>query len=380
MALTTVWRSSPQSSTLDIMNRAWLVGIVALLTLSLSSSLVVSFPIPVTDNSRHREIRCLSASRNLLLEPFKVIEDVPEYCGVKPSVRYYRTTPLIKDFARWTWRRRHFVLKMLHWRDELTPVDSCINLECLWWKALSTTNPRSPCYEPYTYDLLPRPGRTILSSLRRFHPRWIHALLEIRMAYLNQAVAQEMAHTKRPVQIVSLGAGYDTRSIRMLNNMDHASGNVVVGCYEFDLPSSIESKERLIQERLAKRRSKRGLSELTIPTMIGLDLNDTEEFQRQLSLICRTDTDLHTIFVVEGVIMYLDKGKAEAALQACAKATAHSSLCFADRLFENFQVDPVPIQDGLRALGWDLIEWAPSPNANAKHMGIARPVRADTTR
>ena len=370
------------------MNRAWLVGIVALLTLS--SSLVVSFPIPLTDKPlRHREIRCHSASRNLpVLEPFKVIEDVPEYCGVKPSVRYYRTMPLIKDFARWTWRRRHFVLKVLHWRDELTPVDSCINLECLWWKALSTTNPHSPCFEPYTYDLLPRPGRTLLSSLRRFHPRWIHALLELRMAYLNQAVEQEMvAHAKRPVRIISLGAGYDTRSIRMLNNRrDHdESGTeeegvgVVVECYEFDLPSSIESKKRLIHERLVKRRSKRGLSDLKIPTMIGLDLNDTEEFQRQLSLICGTRKDLHTIFVVEGVIMYLDQGKAEAALQACANATTTSSLCFADRFFENFQVDPVPIQDGLRELGWELIEWAPSPNANAKHMGIARPIQASAS-
>jgi O-methyltransferase involved in polyketide biosynthesis len=192
------------------------------------------------------------------------------------------------------------------------------------------------------------------------------------MAYLNQAVAQEMARVNRPVRLISLGAGYDTRLIRMLN--DDVSGHVVE-CYEFDLTSSVESKTRLIQERLLKRQSKKGRSDLKLPSMIGLDLNHTEEFRKQLARICERRDDLHTIFVVEGVMMYLDKGNAETALQACADATFHSSLCFADRLFENFQVDPVPIQDGLRHLGWCLTEWAPAPNANAKHMGIARPIR-----
>jgi O-methyltransferase involved in polyketide biosynthesis len=322
----------------------------------------------------------------------KIIDNVPDHCGVRPSRNNYRTVPVIKDLARWTWRRRQFVLTLLHWNDPLKPVDSCINLECLWWKALSTTNRQSPCYDDYTYDLLPRPGRTILKALRRLHPRWIHALLEIRMAYLNKAVAQVMndddnddnsdhIYNQRPVRIISLGAGYDTRLIRMLNDDDDDGvSRRVIECYEFDLPASVESKKKLIQERLVQRQVKKGRPDLKLPTMIGLDLNDTVEFEKKLKEICcrkrPDDADLQTIFVVEGVIMYLDKGKAEAALQACANACStsnvHSSLCFADRFFENFNVDPTPIQERLRSLGWELIEWAPNANANARHMGIAR--------
>jgi hypothetical protein len=326
------------------------------------------------------------------------IDNVAEYCGVRPPTNY-RTIPLVKHFARWTWRQRVTVLRMLHWKDPWTPVDSCINLECLWWKVLSTTDPSSPCFESigYTYDLLPRPGRRLITSLRRFHPRWIHALLEVRMAYLNQAVQTERRRTNHltdRVRVISLGAGYDVRSIRLLAADDEESNQQPIECFEFDLPSTIDSKRQLVQERLSKRqerRRKRGQEKenlntsttLRVPTMIGLDLNDTPEFERQLQLIFSSPEETkeeiitwHTIFVVEGVLMYLDEGKAAAVLRACADAARKSegcaSLCFADRLFDSFDCDPEPVRHELAETGWKLHEWAPNPNANAKHMGIGR--------
>ena len=119
--------------------------------------------------------------------------------------------------------------------------------------------------------------------------------------------------------------------------------------------------------------------------MIGLDLNDIVEFQRQLQFLFESDNNdnkekkeeilHHTIFVVEGVLMYLEEGRAAEVLQACADAARQSgglaSLCFADRLFGRSDCDPVPMQQELAKTGWKLYEWAPSPNANAKHMGIA---------
>jgi hypothetical protein len=328
-----------------------------------------------------------------------LIDNVAEYCGVQPPTNY-RSIPVIKGFARWTWRQRVAVLRVLHWKDPWTPVDSCINLECLWWKALSTTDPSSPCFEPlgYTYDMLPRPSRRLMiKSLRPLHPRWIHALLEVRMAYLNQAIqaersqSQNLTITDRGVRVISLGAGYDVRSIRLLAE---SSSKQPIECFEFDLPSTIESKRQLVQERLSKRQGKRRKRievkenadtplTLQVPTMIGLDLNDILEFERQLQLIFASPHEetkeeaWHTIFVVEGVLMYLDEGKAAAVLQACADAARKSvgcaaSLCFADRLFDRFDCDPVPIQHELAKTGWKLHEWAPSPNSNAKHIGIAR--------
>lgn len=333
--------------------------------------------------------------------PLKIVENVPEHCRVKPSREYYRKLPVLKSVARWSWRRRHFVLKVLHWKDPWTPVDSCINLECLWWKALSTINPQSPCYEPFTYDVLPRPGRTMLKATRRLHPRWIHALLEIRMAYLNRAIAQEIQYCATAssndyegVRLITLGAGYDTRSIRMLNAAEtriHSTADdakptslPVTECWEFDLPSSMEAKQQLIENRLLPRQRRRRIQmghsddDLKLPTLVGLDLNDTDAFKKKLYKILGDDNGKHlyTVFVVEGVLMYLEPDKAKAILECCAQATTESSsLCFADRLFENFEVTPEPIQSGLKELGWELTEWAPAPNANAKHMGIARSIR-----
>lgn len=364
-----------------------------------------------------------------------MIDDVAAYCCVRPPTNY-RSIPVVKQFARWTWRQRVPILRILHWKDPWTPVDSCINLECLWWKVLSTTNPSSPCYEgspssghSYTYDLLPRPSRRFITSLRRFHPRWIHALLEVRMAYLNQAIQAERMQvndndnsnsnsTMTGLRVISLGAGYDVRSIRLLNEEESstpATGNsdkqpsLILECFEFDLPATIDSKQQLIEQRLLKRQPKRRRqqimkkqergrdrkeemtpsTQLKLPTMIGLDLNDTVELQRQLQQIFRKkdkeeiDNQYHTIFVVEGVLMYLDEGKAAAVLQACADAARNSSgessssassasLCFADRLFDRNDCDPIPLRDDLARTGWKLHEWAPNPHANAKHMGIAR--------
>jgi O-methyltransferase involved in polyketide biosynthesis len=112
--------------------------------------------------------------------------------------------------------------------------------------------------------------------------------------------------------------------------------------------------------------------------MIGIDLNDTEELRRQLQAIFHDNEpnqDWHTIFVVEGVLMYLQADRAIAALQLCSDmATGPASLCFADRLLNFSHCDPIPMQQQLLQTGWVLKEWAPSPTANAKHMGIARTV------
>ena len=333
---------------------------------------------------------------------FKIIENVSEYCGVKPP-QNYRSIPLVQRFARWTWRRRVSVLHVLHWKDPLTPVDSCINVECLWWKVLSTTDRFSPCWEPqnYTYDMLPRGSRRLVILFRRFHPRWIHALLEVRAAYLTRAIQSEREATNRKdpkkpshaTRLISLGAGYDVRSVRLLQEakeQNEGEGiDATMKFYEIDLPSTIESKQRVFQQRFLKRQTTRrnnmgDTTGLSLPTMIGLDLNDIDTLEHELAQIFQDDKDnsnasWHTIFVVEGVLMYLTEGKAAAVLQACAttarvgdKNSIRASLCFADRLFDRLDCDPAPIQQQLAQTGWELSEWAPSPNANAKHMGIAR--------
>ena len=352
----------PQQRRSNIMILRSLCFLLAILTVTAFSVL----PVSRTFTSL-TPLRSSSSTEDIAL-----IDNVAAHCQVKPS-HDFSSRPWLKKYARWTWRRRDTVLKILHWRDTLTPVDSCINLECLWWKALSTTDPSSPCYEasfPYTYSLLPKYTRRLIKSLRWLHPRWIHSRLEVRQAYLNGAVAAE-ARNHAKVRIISLGAGYDARSIRILNDELHKD----VECYEIDLPSTVESKRKLFGERLCRQNPR----PWKLPTLIGLDLNDTDKLRQELSDIIAPieDTTRHTIFVVEGVLMYLDEGKAAAALAACAQACrGGSSLCFSDRFpVENDEVETMQVF--LAETGWDLIEWAPNPEANAKHMGVARLVGKD---
>lgn len=304
-----------------------------------------------------------------------VHENVAEYVGVAAPLNLQSN--ITKQLARWTWKTRRAVLTVLHLLDPLKqPPDNCINLECLWWKALFTTNPQSPAFDNgWTYDMLPSFSRRI-TKFRWLHPRLIHAQLEIRTAYLNQAIANEIelafaaTHKKKKIRIISLGAGYDVRSIRL------AGGNSNVVCFEFDLPDTVSAKKQLLEERLMKRRL--NISQEQLPTLIGLDLNDVDAFQNYLREIVLQDDDnkddWYTIFVMEGVLMYLKQGVAARVLATCAAEIkgASASLCFADRLENVTDIDMKRFQRALQTTGWTLTDWAPNPSAHARHMGTAR--------
>eukprot|EP00428_Durinskia_dybowskii_P086201 CAMPEP_0170422298 /NCGR_PEP_ID=MMETSP0117_2-20130122/36369_1 /TAXON_ID=400756 /ORGANISM="Durinskia baltica, Strain CSIRO CS-38" /LENGTH=92 /DNA_ID=CAMNT_0010680929 /DNA_START=37 /DNA_END=312 /DNA_ORIENTATION=- len=92
----------------------------------------------------------------------------------------------------------------------------------------------------------------------------------------------------------------------------------------------MESKEKLIQQRLLPRQQQKDSTRLKLPVLIGIDLNDTEELRRQLDHIVsrdRTTKDWYTIVVVEGVLMYLEPDRAVAALKLCAEmVTGPASL------------------------------------------------------
>jgi O-methyltransferase involved in polyketide biosynthesis len=199
------------------------------------------------------------------------------------------------------------------------------------------------------------------------------------MAYLNQAVTVE-AQSYSHVRLISLGAGYDARSIRWLNESPLGVATVVQ-CYDIDLPETVTSKQRLFDQRLSRRYD----FPLKLPTLIGLDLNDTDQVYQELQKILNPSDDdegkknatlWHTIFVAEGVLMYLDEGKAAAVLKACAEACPEggtASLCFADRLVSRDKDTVEDIQAFLANAGdWNLTEWAPHKKANAAHMGRAR--------
>jgi len=292
--------------------------------------------------------------------------DAAKAVGVKPPA----------EVPAKTWKRAWIVLKtatpILHLFDKEKPPNSSLNLYCLWWKALSGNDKNSPVFDDsLSFDILPRCTRWIVAK-PSLYPRLHHANVEIRTGFLDRSVTRfaEEHRTKR-IRLVSLGAGYDVRSIKLKER------GVVDRAFELDLPEVVEAKQKIFASKRFQRRRPRVKGDV-LPTFYAVDLNDLDTVKKTLNEILQSENDdndeWHTIFLFEAVMIYLDDGVPRDLLQACSDAlkstNTRGSLVFADRL-EN-----VPGGDrdiGIRELanvGWDIIEWLPKPGL-ARHMGRA---------
>jgi len=378
-----------------------------------------------SSSSSAREPCCCSTEQVVAVH-----SNLLKYVGVRPFV-VLQGRPVRRRLALWTWHTRGLVLRVLHLLDPLRPPNRCINLECLWYKTLAANNRTSPIADGgLSYDLLPRFSRWVVARpFARLYPRLVHGRLEIRAAYLERAVRREIdeynrrqrsdrnddEHKKKQkstkFRVMYLGAGYEVRSIKLL------TGGVVDECYDLDLPDVIATKRRLLDERLRRRRpelfcvtgstSNEDTSSLennkNFPRLIGIDLNDVDDFERRLEEILlprdgqdeeeeREGSVWYNIFVAEGVLMYLKDGNSGRILDACARvaakasrasyralnaaggvgSTGTASLCFADRLENVTGVNMTECQAELQRASWNLVDWAPNPYMNARHIGTAR--------
>jgi hypothetical protein len=256
-------------------------------------------------------------------------------------------------------------------------------------KALAAFNPKSPVYDPdrWTYDLLPTVSRWLIFRLipARLFPRLHHANIELRTTYLDTMILKEIAaNMNKRIRLISLGGGYDVRSVRLLT-----SGQVDEA-WELDIPSVVESK-CIMLERLQRRRQR--LNQTTIlPTCRSVDLNNLIQVQEILqdiliekssssSSASSSEQEWHTIFVSEGVLIYLDPTVPGKLLKLCAETVttatptsggdATASLCLADRLENSPGGEELAGRQELARASWSLIDWEPKPGL-ARHMAVAR--------
>lgn len=308
--------------------------------------------------------------------------------GVKPT----------KEASKKTWHRaikiHKRLLPLLHSTDHCTPPDSSLNLACMWWKGLSGNDRSSPVYDNgLAYDFLPSGWRSIIRP-SRLYPRLHHGNVELRTAYLDSQIAEIAMNIKGnsvitdqkningdsdihssatvKIRLVSMGAGYDTRGVKMIER------KTVDQVIEFDLPEVVDAKEKLFK-RLLKRRP--WLNGLPIPTLVPSDLNDLSDVKEKLKAILVQDdsngddkVEWHTIFVFEGVMIYLDDNVPSSLLDITSTLLCENklegSLCFADRL-ENVPGGDLDMGvKELEANGWKLKDWSPKPGL-ARHMGSA---------
>lgn len=237
------------------------------------------------------------------------------------------------------------------------------------------------------YDLLPRGARWIVAGrVRGRYPRLHHANVEMRTAFLDGAVGDIVESLDgggdrtgggldgTKVRLVSFGAGYDVRSVKFLER------GLIDGAVELDLPQVVEAKGRLLgPRRLLRRRPE--LKDLNMPLLLAADFNDVEALKVLLrDVLTKGNGDVddstrwHTIFIFEGVMIYLNEGVPSALLDATSsilnECGLSGSLCFADRLENVPQGDLELGTEELKRNGWQLNTWLPKPGL-ARHMGSA---------
>ena len=110
-----------------------------------------------------------------------------------------------------------------------------------------------------------------------------------------------------------------------------------------------------------------------------MDLNDLEGVRTILPKLVANDdsqsgSSWYTIFVFEGVMIYLKEGVPRQLLNITShvlKSTrSQGSLCFADRLEHIPEGNKEIAESELLQNGWVLQEWNPKPGL-ARHMGSA---------
>ena len=280
---------------------------------------------------------------------------------------------------KWAYMFQKYMTPLLHLFDRQKPPNSSLNVYCMWWKALSGNDIRSPVFDHgLSYDLLPRGSRRVIKWFNKQFPRLHHANVEIRTAYLDQSIAQCVMEgkAKNPnvqIRLIALGAGYDVRSIKLKER------GVINEAIELDLPTVVDAKQRLLSSKRFQRR--RPQAENFLPKeYYRVDLNNVTHVQTVLNEILtqKPYEKWHSIFVFEAVMIYLNDGIPHSLLETCRQSLvrngASGSLVFADRLENVPGGNYTCAVHELRSTGWNLVEWLPKPGL-ARHMGRAKVIR-----
>jgi hypothetical protein len=144
---------------------------------------------------------------------------------------------------------------------------------------------------------------------------------------------------------------------------------------ELDLPGVIDAKTHILHSKRLRRR-RPWLTDQSLPEFYPVNLNQLEDVELILEGIVQQDDTCawHTIFLFEGVMIYLEKGVPAGLLELTSRVLRTSgktgSLVFADRL-ENIPGGDLEIgREELARNGWEVTEWLPKPGL-ARHMGCA---------
>ena len=280
---------------------------------------------------------------------------------------------------RYAWGIHNFmVTHVLHRFDPCKPQDHCVNLSVLWWKAITGNRKGSATDDQgVAYDMLPDVTRTVVAwPWVWLYPNLHSQNVAIRTVFLNRLVEDEIKQYHQQygegVNVVTLGAGFDTRSVSLASKAKAGT----VTCAEVDLPCVVKQKKKMLETHLLRRRPHLAAY---LPTLIARDLNDVDSVVQALTRLDAPSAP--TIFVVEAVCMYLQDERVADLLQGCVgaamlKGSPAVSVCFADRFpsvagRRKEQGELEATRQLFRQIGMELRTYQGKPG-RARSMGCAR--------
>jgi len=197
----------------------------------------------------------------------------------------------------------------LHAFDDCGVEDAAKNLRVLWVRALLANS--GILEDDIAFHLLPASTRFVVSegmvgAWKGLIPfcDWIFKRTEYIDSILETFSGFQRTHEQATAkQVVIIGAGYDTRSLRWQQDG--------LNFFEVDLPEVLSGKQRL-HAKYKEQLGKEG-DALQLPKMVGLDLNEAINVDLLKLLEAQgLRVDQPTMFVFEAVLFYLEPEAVEA--------------------------------------------------------------------
>ena len=341
----------------------------------------------------------LQSANNRRLQPRLTDETLLSSAAAELRISAPWNAPRWLWSAAWklqTWATKH----VLHTWDDLIKTDTFLNLSVCWWKAISGNRWGKTFDGGAAWDLLPPWTRLIVSwPLCHLYPNLHHQNVALRTLFLDESLRDVLRTCDRDCRVlaITLGAGFDTRSLRFLNRRptqhhEKDEAPTELEMYEVDLPAVVAEKAAVLQGRYLKRNPGH-----TVPALYGADINDADALSRSLDGIFAESARRHppprgassaqqrvqVVLLLEATLMYLADDNVLPALQACvSRAKAFSpalpvKLIFSDRvpgaLDDCGEREKALVADFLSRAGLRLDTWRPKPG-RARHQGTAQAV------
>jgi len=152
-------------------------------------------------------------------------------------------------------------------------------------------------------------------QIRRLRKRHVYFYVNARTKHLDKLLLQEL--DKGVVQVVNLGAGFDSRCCRFYKEFPK------VKYFELDLPGTMKAKRKKVVEIIGKKPDR--------VFFVPIDFN--EQSLKDVLIKAGYDPKKKTFFIWEGVTMFLVEEAVDSTLRFIEKNSAPGSSVVFDYLF-----------------------------------------------